>query len=216
MEKQEEPKKLIEAWKKTSVDLLQEAKTNYRQMQRGWWFFAKCVHEIKKSKAYETSGFETFKEFCEKEYAAISYTTMFKYVSIVEHWQSIIDMKLSKNPNFSLPAYETCYSVLTISKDEVPEEEINKLKKQVIDSRITYSEVRKKVKDLRPQPTHEENEQQETEDNECDTPGELINMADMFLEALRTFDKTSLPAKQLKFVKASLKEVVNECEKFIY
>lgn len=211
MEKITEPK-LIEAWKKTSVDLMQEAKTNYRQMQRGWWFFAKSIYDIKKSKAYEASGYENFKQYCEKEYPGVAYTTMFKYASIVKDWQKTIDLKLSKNPNFSLPAYETCYSVSALSSDKVPEEEINKLKRQVIEARIPFAEVRKRIKALKP----EVKDESASAVIGIQDVNELVHMVDVFLDTLRGFDKASLTSKELKRFTASLEEMVNECEKVIY
>lgn len=198
--------KLTDAWLETSTDLLKEAQANFKTMQQGWWIFAKSIHDIKKSKAYEVAGHSTFREYCEKEFPAISYTTLFKFVAIIEYWQGTIENKMAKDKDFILPAYETCYSISAISPETLSKSEVEKLKKAVIESNMTYSEVRAKIHNLSSKPAAAE---------DMGALDLLCLMADNLSAKL---DKIRAPKKKtisLKKLISALENLKEKCEAFI-
>ncbi len=133
----------------SKAHLLTIAKEQFANMQRSWWYFAKAMGEIRKDKIYKGLGYQNFKLFCEKEYPTANYLTLVKFTAIVDTWKDVIDAKLSKDSNFKLPSYESCYLLSAIPTDSpLPKEEVQKLRKQVLDSKVSYHGLRDKLKKL--------------------------------------------------------------------
>jgi hypothetical protein len=137
----------------TGALLLHEAKINYTQMQRSWYLFAKSIWLIKTQMtsdgryAFQAVA-ETFKEFCEKEYPSLDYPMMVKFVAIVDYWGDVIEGRIKKDETYQLPSYETCYKFSTVSKKIGSKEEISRIKKAILDNKITHNELRESFKDL--------------------------------------------------------------------
>ena len=130
------------------TEVLEKARDLFSQMQKSWWEFAKLIHAIKESETYQAKGFDTFKEFCEEDYPEMHYKTILKFCSIVENWGKSIDSKIAKNEEYALPAYEACYAVISLKEDDLPKEDISKLKRDVLEKRLSYHRLREKMKEL--------------------------------------------------------------------
>jgi len=115
----------------------EEARVHFNDMQRSWFFFAKALCDIRTKELYKILGKDSFKDFCNDEYPTISWSTIFKYISIVENWGKAIEARLSADKNWRLPAYESCYK-LVVLEDKMPKEELAKLRKEVLDSKLSY------------------------------------------------------------------------------
>ncbi|HKZ00051.1 MAG TPA: hypothetical protein VJ112_02680 [Rhabdochlamydiaceae bacterium] len=137
---------LVELNKTTEAKVLfQIARDHFGNMQRSWYFFAKSIYLIKKNKSFE-GEFESFKEFCEKEYPSIDLKILYKFVSIVEGWADVIEARLEKDIEYRLPAYESFYQ-LSVHRKKLPKEELSRLKKAVLDSKLGYLALRAKLKE---------------------------------------------------------------------
>jgi len=127
--------------------LRENARKFYGQMQTSWYYFAKTLGEIKEN--YKELSFEekTFKEFCATEYPSFSYGTIVKMVYIMEAWGTEIEAKLTKDPDYKLPAYESCYTLIT-AEDKITKPDYSKLRKSVITGKLSYHSLRQKLKDM--------------------------------------------------------------------
>lgn len=209
MDKELVKTRITEKQNDSSEHLLREAKVNFKQMQRGWWSFARSIHDIKKEKAYEMAGYESFRDYCEKEFPTMNYVTLFKYVAIVEYWQDTIETKMAKDPNFTLPAYETCYSISTLQLDKVSKDNVNKLKKQVIDSKITYSSLREKIKGLTTEGTEDESS------SGFEHFDAMRIAADDLTQKLKRTEVIKRTSSSLRKLLGSLETLATECDRFI-
>jgi hypothetical protein len=146
--------------------LIDKARDAYGSMQRSWWEFAKVVSEIKEKEAYIPMGYHNFKEFCEKEYSSLSYSVIHKFTMIVERWYDAIEGRISKDAEYQLPSYESCYIVGAIKEDAAPKEEISKLRKAILDNKITQQALRDRLKEIIAKKRHEAIDPVITEDYE--------------------------------------------------
>ena len=146
--------------------LIEKARDAYGSMQRSWWEFAKVVSEIKESEAFIAMGYHNFKEFCEKEYSSLSYSVIHKFTMIVERWFDAIEGRISKDSDYQLPSYESCYIVGAIKEDAAPKEELSKLRKAILDNKITQQALRDRLKELIVKKRHEAIDPIVTEDYE--------------------------------------------------
>jgi len=125
--------------------LVSAARVHFGQMQKSWFYFAKSISLIK-----STGGFlkfdPTFREFCEREYATVNYSTILKFIAIVDSWGTAIESRLKKDENYILPAYESFYQLTTV-QGRVPEAELSRLRKEVLDSRLGYHSLRERLKE---------------------------------------------------------------------
>jgi len=128
--------------------LRDEARMAYGNFQKSWYEFAKVVAHIHNNDIWTTLGHETFKAYCQEEFRDIGYTTIFKFIQVVNSWGDAIEDRLKKNPHQLLPSYETCYT-LTAAQDRFPKAEVPKLRKQVLDGKVTVRDMRERVADLR-------------------------------------------------------------------
>lgn len=133
---------------KTSEDgLLELAKNHFSRMQRVWWDFAKVIHKIRETEAYK-SKYETFKEYCETEYPSTNYKVILKFCAIAESLGTVIESKLEKDKDYALPAYEACYALTTLNPEAVPKEEIARIKRDVLERKLSWHRLRDRVKEL--------------------------------------------------------------------
>lgn len=128
--------------------LIEKARDCYGSMQRSWWEFAKVVSEIRETETYKLGGYESFKEFCEGEYTSLSYSVIHKFTMIVERWFDAIEGRISKDADYQLPPYESCYIVGAIKEDSAPKEEISKLRKAILDNTISRQALKDRLKEI--------------------------------------------------------------------
>jgi archaellum component FlaC len=127
--------------------LVENAREQFLNMQNSWWSFAKIIYQIKETEAFRAVA-DTFKDYCGKEFPSMSYETLTKFCHIVENFQDVIDHRIEKDPDYSLPAYESCYRLTTLKPEAVPKEEISKLKKSVLDGKMTYASLKDRIKEV--------------------------------------------------------------------
>lgn len=135
---------------KTDKDLnvlVNNAREQFLNMQNSWWNFAKIIYQIRETEAFRAVA-DTFKDYCNKEFPTMSYETLTKFCHIVESFQDTIDHRIEKNPDYSLPAYESCYRLTTLKPEIVPKEEISKLKKSVLDGKMTYASLKERIREV--------------------------------------------------------------------
>lgn len=129
------------------AELVGEARAQFLNMQNSWWQFAKIIHKIRKTEAFKHVA-DTFKDYAAREFPSMSYETLTKFCHIVESFEDVIDHRLEKNPDYNLPAYESCYRLTTLKEEVVPKEEISKLKKSVLDGKMTYASLKERIKEI--------------------------------------------------------------------
>jgi hypothetical protein len=76
------------------------------------------------------------------------YKTILKFCSIVENWGKSIESKIEKDTEYALPAYEACYAVISLKEDALPKEELARLKRDVLEKKLSYHRLREKMKEL--------------------------------------------------------------------
>jgi hypothetical protein len=131
---------------KDAENRLKVAREAYRQMQKNWFIFAKEIREIRDSHDHDIFGVESFQKLCEREFPLASYSTISKFIQIVEKLGDQIEVRLKKD-DYLLPTYETCYQLTTV-ESKIKTEEYSKLKKQILDEKITVKNFRDKLKDM--------------------------------------------------------------------
>jgi len=143
-------KKLVKSPPKleTEEDILERAREFFVNMQKSWWEFAKLIHAIKEGETFRVKGFETFRDYCESDYPETNYKTIMKFCTIVDTWGKAIDSKIAKDANYTLPAYESCYTVISVKDGILPKEDLDKLKRDVLEKKVSYHKLREKMKDL--------------------------------------------------------------------
>jgi hypothetical protein len=149
--------KEVEKVKKKAVDdahsLIDEARKCFGNMQRSWWEFAKSIHRIRKEDAWskdslgKEDGFDSFKDFCSAEYPSVDVNTIYKFCAVVDEWHDVLESRIKKDPEFRLPAYEACYRLVT-AKTEVAKEEISRLRKSLMDAKISYRGLKDQLQTL--------------------------------------------------------------------
>jgi len=137
--------KIENSVKERGRDLIVVARNHYGNMARSWWQFAKAVALIKESRSYEVEGHDSFKEWCQKEYPTINEKTLLKLSLIVEEWYEPIENRLEKDEAFKLPAYESCYRIVS-AKDRLPAAEVSRLKKELLDEKLSFHTLVEKIK----------------------------------------------------------------------
>ena len=128
--------------------VIQSARVHYSNMQKSWWNFANAIYEIYVSKVFLEAGFATFKDFCLQEYPSANYTTVVKFLKIVENIGPQIESKIKKDKDYHIPAYEACYILTTLRDDRIEKEEITKLKKATLESSISLLALQERLKTL--------------------------------------------------------------------
>lgn len=128
--------------------LRDQARNSYLNFQKSWYEFAKVVAKIHDDDVWTALGYENFKAYCQEEFRDMGYSTIVKFIQVVKSWGKEIEARLKKDPNQFLPSYETCYT-LTASEDKFDKAEVPKLRKQVLDGKITVRDMRERVASLK-------------------------------------------------------------------
>lgn len=132
---------VLPAEKKASPEgLLGETREAYKSYQRSWFRFAQKVTEVQRSGAWAEGGYDTFKDYCLAEFADITYPTMVKFVKVIESMGPALEKRLTTVPEKALPGYTTCYELLLV-QDKLPKDEVPKIRKNVIEGKLTREEV---------------------------------------------------------------------------
>lgn len=136
---------------KDAMKIVIDARSSYINMQRSWFGFAKSIHAIDAlgDRAYQQLGVNNFKEYAELEFPTLHYKTLRKYISIVEEWGDAIETRFKKDSDYRLPAYESCYALIS-KKEDIPKEEITKLKNAVLSNKMTWDSLREAMKAFAP------------------------------------------------------------------
>lgn len=133
---------------KEEEKILEQARELFSTMQKSWWEFAKLIYAIKEGETYKVKGFDTFKDYCEADYAEVNYKTVLKFCTIVESWGKHIESKIAKDSDYRIPAYEACYAVISVKDGSLPKEDVDKLKRDVLERKLSYHRLREKMKEL--------------------------------------------------------------------
>jgi hypothetical protein len=128
-------------------DLRESAKKYYVEMQKSWFLFAKTIKAIRDTDTYKAFEFTTFKDFCVREYPSMHYSTIVKTIRVVEELGGVLEGKLKENPDYQLPAYESCYQLITV-EDKIPKPDFVKLRKDIIEGKLSYSTLRDRLKEI--------------------------------------------------------------------
>lgn len=131
-----------------SQAMREQARTAYLNFRRSWVGFANSVAEVKRSDAWRDLDYQSFKEFCLKEFSDIDYNSILKLVAIVEdNWIAAFDAKTKVDPTAYIPSYEACY-MITAASNKIPKAAVPKLRKEVLDGKLNSRTVREKLKEL--------------------------------------------------------------------
>jgi len=129
------------------LGLRDEARKYYGEMQTSWFNFAKSLCKIRDTEAFKEYGKKTLKEFCLDEFPSMHFKVILKLMHISESWGKEIESKIEVNPAYRLPAYESCYSMVTAEKN-LPKPEAAKLKGEVLSGEMSYHKLRDKLKEI--------------------------------------------------------------------
>lgn len=130
-----------------AMKVIEQARQNFGSMQRSWYDFAKSVYMIRESEFYKKAGVaSTFQEYVEIEFPTVSLSTMSRFMVIVEKWGESIESRLKKDENYILPAYDSCYH-LASKESRIPKEDFSKLKKAVLDNKMSVSRLLDNIKE---------------------------------------------------------------------
>ena len=153
MEAKLETAVVIEDSKKTGASrrdefgLRDEARRHYGEMQTSWFNFSKTLCRIRDEKVFKDYGKKTLKEFCLDEFPSMHFSTILKLVRISESWGKELESKIETNPAYHLPAYESCYTLVT-AETGLPRPEIAKLRRKVLNGDLSYHSLRSKLKEI--------------------------------------------------------------------
>lgn len=118
----------------------------YHKMQLSWFDFARSVYAIHESQSFLEYGYDSFREYALNEFRELDYTVVLKCVHVYREFGKMIEEKLSKTPNTVLPNYNSFY-VLGTAKKKLPTPEITKLKKDLLDGKLSYNAMRAEIKE---------------------------------------------------------------------
>jgi len=151
------------------TELQDKAKQAYAKLGRSWFEFAALVTRIHDEDAWKEMGFKSFREYCVDEFKNLDYSTVTKFVKVIKNWGSVIEKRLEKDPEALLPSWDTCYTY-TNSEEKIPKEEKGKIKKDILEGKVSASEIKSKVKELS-EDESEKKSKKELEDIEKDVDG---------------------------------------------
>jgi hypothetical protein len=137
---------LVESTEETDK-LVEQVRQYYRNVQKTWFYFAKALKEIRDTEAFRAYDTASFKDFCVKEFPSLNYTTIIKTIKVVENFGHIIEEKLNKDPNYTLPAYESCYQLVNI-EDKIPKKKHKELTLKIFDGKLSFHRFRNEVKTI--------------------------------------------------------------------
>ena len=152
METQVETTKAVSTIGSTSVtradELRDKARHFFNTMQKSWIHFAKICAQIRSEDLYKEYGYKSFKDFCAVEYSSVHFSTISKWIGAVDEFGAEIEHRMIKNPEYKVPAIESCY-VLKTSRDKMQSNDYRKLSEQVLSGNLSYHALRSKLKDIK-------------------------------------------------------------------
>lgn len=119
------------------------AEKAYKAFQTSWYDFAKALKALRDGAEWETQGFDDMTSLCREKFPAIPATTISKFIKVVEEFGVAIEAR-SKTTK-ALPAYEALYMV-AVNEKNIPKEDAMRLRKAVIECKVSTREVREVVK----------------------------------------------------------------------
>lgn len=137
---------LVSSTKETDK-LVLEVREYYRNVQKSWFYFAKKLKEIKETETFRAYDSINFKDFCLKEFPSLNYTTIIKTIKVVENFGELIESKLEKQPDYTLPAYESCYQLINV-KDKIPLKQHKELTMKVFNGKLSFHRFRDEIKKI--------------------------------------------------------------------
>ncbi len=135
----------VEAVVVDSVSLLTEARVAYKAFQVSWFDFAKKLKEIRDAEAWHASGQEDFTSLCREEFPDIPASTISKFIKVVEEFGPAMEARVKGLK--ALPSYDALYEV-AVNEKKIPKEDSMRLRKAVVDCKISVREVREVVRGL--------------------------------------------------------------------
>lgn len=126
--------------------LIETARQSYRAFHVSWYDFAKNMKQIKDNAEWEKSGHADLASLCREEFSGIPYATIVKFIKVVEDFGAVIESRLAKGA-LSLPSYDAMYEIHT-HESRLPKEESAKLRKLVVDGKISLRELRETIKNF--------------------------------------------------------------------
>lgn len=156
---------------KDAKKLLEDVKTSFVSMQRSWFVFGKTISQIYESKAWVLSHPEAqFSEYCESEFSSLSYQNIMKIIAVVKAHGEAIETRVKKDSTYKIPTYDACYQVVVIAdKKDIPKEEVSKFKKDVLDGRMLYRDIKARLKEIFSKRTEKTKEEIEKSSKELQT-----------------------------------------------
>jgi len=125
--------------------IINKCREYYTNVQKTWYMFAKSLREIRDKDIYKAHGSLNLKEFCSKEFPSINYGTIIKTIKVVEKFGHLIDEKLSDNPSYTLPAYESCYQLIN-AESKIPDRKHKDLVKKIFNGEVSFYRFREEMK----------------------------------------------------------------------
>lgn len=127
---------------------LEKAKEAFQKMQKTWWEFAKAIYEIRETKTYESVGYETFKDYCEVEFASTNFKSIMKLIKIVETMGKSIEAKIAIDKSYPPPGFDICYEISKKKAEIISVEDLSRLKRDALDKNLSYHKLRDRVREL--------------------------------------------------------------------
>jgi hypothetical protein len=148
-EEKKEEKKEVEV--KTRVDvadikLIELARVTYKRIYQSWLDFALVLQEIKIKEVFKKDH-EDMKSFCDAEFPDMGYSVICRLLAVAEDWGPAIKAMKTKKPDAILPSYTTCYE-LTVHKEDIKEDELARLRKDILERKILGEGLRERLKEI--------------------------------------------------------------------
>lgn len=137
---------IVEATDETE-EVVNRCREYYTSVQKTWYMFAKSLKEIRDKEIFRTCGSLNLKDFCGKEFPSINYGTIIKTIKVVERFGDMIDARLSEDPKYTLPAYESCYQLIN-AEGRIPAKKHKDLVKKIFDGKVSFYRFREEMKKI--------------------------------------------------------------------
>lgn len=135
----------VEAEVVDSAGLIEETRVSYRTFQVSWFAFAKNLKTIRDTEAWIAAGHDDFSSLCRDEFPAVPAATISKFIKVVEEFGMAIEARFKTTKE--LPAYDALYEV-AINEKKIPKEDAMRLRKAVVECKVSVREVRDVVRGL--------------------------------------------------------------------
>lgn len=127
--------------------VIEEVRRAYRSFAQTWLDFALKINAVSESEAWKLHA-ETWSDFCSEEFPDITLGTISKFLRVAKDWGRALLEVRERRPDALLPTYEACYE-LSVHGDKVPKEELPKLRKDLLECKITRPELSRKLEPYR-------------------------------------------------------------------